>query len=119
MGGGAWGREKKKFPRKEFVKRLEENFKNQLMLTKLVNIGIGGDGKKNPINAPSIQNGALVVLVHSGLFFQVFFIYITPFMTKLRVMVRVVCVNVEYETCKCKYNYLYMILCIYLKQYKK
>jgi len=48
------------------------------MLTKLVNIGIGGDGKKNPINAPSIQNGALVVLVHSGLFFQVFFIYISP-----------------------------------------
>lgn len=40
-------------------------------------------------------------------------------MTKLRVMVRVVCVNVEYETCKCKYNYMYMILCIYLKQYKK
>jgi len=50
------------------------------------------------------------VLVHSGLFFQVFY-YITPFMTKLRVVVSVVCVNdlgltlcvnVEYESCKCK-----------------
>jgi hypothetical protein len=32
------------------------------VLTKLVSTGTGGDEKRKPISAPSIQNGALVVL---------------------------------------------------------
>jgi hypothetical protein len=38
----------------------KEKRKSQPVLTKLVSTGTGGDGKRKPINAPSIQNGALV-----------------------------------------------------------
>ncbi len=34
--------------------------------TKIVNLGWHRDRKENPISAPSIHVGALVVLVHSG-----------------------------------------------------
>jgi len=57
------------------VKRPEENFKDQLMFTKLVSIGTRGDEKKNPINAPSIQNGALVGAGSLWPFFSSFLLY--------------------------------------------
>jgi hypothetical protein len=60
VNGGHGGRRKKNFHNKKYVKRLEEIFKNQLLFIRLVSIRARGNEKQNPINAPSIQNGALV-----------------------------------------------------------
>jgi hypothetical protein len=58
-------------------KRPRKERKNQHVLTKLVSIWIrtGGDNKQKPVNAPSIQNGALIGVGSFWPYFVSIFMY--------------------------------------------